>query len=278
MKSLVWVIPALSLASCSDSSTKEIVEEKDTLNVNRIKSLVIGDPLDCGLEKTLMFPIGSSYLPDVFEGMKWGEQGNYFIDASSGITVTGTTVPSYTYAVGYSDLNFSINSGGSTFYDKHAKIEYANEHQDQFDITNILFYDLISGESFPLIKNDTLHILSFAIHKEFNNELIFYRAVRNDYNADEKFDAADPVMLFVSPLNGDTLIQVTPDGEQFIDYFYYKEEQKILAKTLIDADQDSIFTAIDETNYLELSLNQPSTGRSIFSKDLKNILKAQING
>lgn len=51
------------------------------------------------------------------------------------------------------------------------------------DITNLLFYDLVSGESYPLTE-DSLHIISFALHKEFANPLIFYRIVKEDHNED----------------------------------------------------------------------------------------------
>lgn len=263
MKKLFLSVATISfLISCggkADEESKVEIVEEDSI---KTKSLVIGDPLDCGLLGTLMFPIGTSYNPEVFEPPPEAESGTY--------TITSTD-----YIGASSNMSFALNSGG--YFDKLAAVEYINNQGEDFDITNLLFYDIETGESYPLIDNDTLHIISFAIHKEFDNPLIFYRAVREDSNYDEKYNALDPVMLFASPLSGDTLIQITPDHEQFVDYFYYKENQKILAKTRIDADNDSLFTPADETNFVEVDLNNPTSGKPLFPTDLKEKLKGQIN-
>lgn len=257
-----YLIAGVSLAFLMGSCGKdEAPKEKEIIVEERTSSLVIGDPLDCGLEGTLMFPIGTSYNPEVFEPPK---------DANGNIMVSDATTFS-----GYSNMSFEMNSGIA--FDKLALTEYINDQSEDFDITNILFYNIASGDSYPLIENDTLHILSFAIHKEFDNPMIFYRAVRNDFNLDEKFNSNDPIMLFASPLNGDTLIQITPDNQQFIDYFYYEENQKILAKTRIDADSDTLYTPADETNFVEMDLNNPGAGNPLFPDGLKKTLKGQLN-
>lgn len=256
-----YLIPVACLAVASVSCGKDQAEEKEEeVGEERQSSLVIGDPLDCGLEGTLMFPIGTSYNPEVYEPPK-DENGRTISNAD-----------------GYgsmSNMTFTMNSGIA--YDKLALTEYINDQSEDFDITNILFYNIESGDSYPLIQNDTLHILSFAIHKEFQNPMIFYRAVRKDFNYDEKYNSNDPIMLFASPLNGDTLIQITPDDQQFIDYFYYKENQKILAKTRIDADSDTLYTPADETNFVEMDLNNPTQGNPLFPDGLKETLKGQLN-
>lgn len=254
---LLVFIPIL-IASCNGAQSDGQTDEADEDSVI-VQSLVIGDPLDCGIEGKLMFPIGTSYHPEVFEP-SLDEAGN----AIEGLGFSG-----------YKNMTFTANE--VAHYDRNAKQEFVNEQSDDFDITNILFYDLKSGESYPLIKNDTLHILSFAIHKEFENDLIFYRAVRKDFNYDEKYNSLDPIGLFVSPLGGDTLIQVTPDNQQFIDYFYYADTQKILAKTRIDADGDTLYSPYDETNFVEMKLSEPAFGKPLFPENLKSELKAQLN-
>jgi len=252
-----FFIPTLTLlffiSSCGDGSNTG--GDKTNQDTTQTSSLIIGDPLDCGIPNTLMFPIGTSYNPKV-HGEKKAEEYNVNGDAEGNMTFSKNTISNY---------------------DRFAQEEYANNNQNDFDITNILFYDLETGESYPLITEDTLHILSFAIHNEFDNPLIFYRAVRNDFNDDEKYSALDPILLFVSPLAGDTMIQVTPNDEQFIDYFYYSDTQKILAKTRIDADQDEVYTASDETNFVELELNSPGFGKPLFDQSLKNSLKGKLN-
>lgn len=250
----------ISIASCGGQSETNKEEEKVIEDSTTMSSLIIGDPLDCGLEGTLMFPIGTSYNPEVFEPP--ADEESYTLSVTDQMG-------------SYTNMAFTANTGIA--FDKLALVEYINGQDDDFDITNLLFYNVETGESFPLIDTDTLHIISFAIHKEFDNPQIFYRAVREDSNGDNKFNSQDAVMLFTSPLSGDSLIQITPDNEQFVDYFYYEDNQKILAKTRIDTNQDSIFNPFDETNFVEVDLNNPSSGKPLFPADLKEKLKGQIN-
>ena len=254
MKNLIlFSAVTFCLISCTEK-VKDLEEPQET--PEQVKSLVIGDPLDCGLKDKLMFPIGTSYHPEVTDAP--------VVLDGLGRTLNGS-------------LNFSKNTTGY-FYDQMASTEYINENDGDFDITNILFYDIETGKSYPLVGDeDTLHILSFAIHKEFENPLIFYRVVKEDYNCDTAFNSLDPVALYVSPLAGDTMIQVTPDHEQFDDYFYYKEHQKILVKTRIDSDNDSLFSYLDETNFVQMELNKPAFGKPLFSAELKADLKGKLN-
>ena len=134
---------------------------------------------------------------------------------------------------------------------------------------------MVKGSSYQLIS-DTIHILSFAFHREFAKPLIFYRIVKRDLNGDEKFNSLDPVMLYVSELDGKKLTQITAVDEHFLDYNYYPQTGKILIKTIIDSDSNKVFSNSDETNFVEMSTSNPAFGREIFSEDLKNSLRSQI--
>lgn len=210
-------------------------------------SLVIGNPLDCGIEGMQIFPVGCNYTPAVFENE----------DAKSKMSSTAT-------------LNFACNT--SDFYDRNANVEYTNGNEREFDIRNILFYDLATGKTYPL-HSDTMHILSFALHKEYKQPLIFYRVVKKDINQDTVFDSRDAVMLYMSDLNGKNFVQCTPETEQFVDYFYYEKMNKILVKTMVDGDTNKRFTSSDETNFREVLLGKPTMGREIFGKSLKDSLR-----
>ncbi len=223
-------------------------------------ALVIGNPVDYGLEGVLAFPVGANYNPKIKEAAKK--------DPVSG------SMDIVNYASKESP-GFSSNNTG-TLYDRNASSEYINSNEQDFDIRNILFYDKLTGLSFPLIK-DTLHILSFAIHKEFINPLIFYRVVKNDINKDSKYNSDDAVMLYTSDLKGKNFTQITPPNERFFDYFYYPETNTILIKTAIDIDKNNKFTELDETNFREMKIMSPQFGREIFSKSLKDSLRVQMN-
>lgn len=118
-----------------------------------------------------------------------------------------------------------------------------------------------------------MHILSFAVHKEFTNPMIIYRVVKEDYNEDEKYDGHDPVMLYVSDLNGMNFIAGAPPDEFYIEYTLKPKTNSILIKTAIDSNNDKKFLADDETNFRSMKLNDPKIGENIFDESLKDKLR-----
>lgn len=244
---ILVVFCLISLSSCN------LFKKKDKVAPNaKSLALVIGNPFDFGLDSVIAFPVGANYNPKINnDNTDSDQEGN----AESSITFSKNTVARY---------------------DKRATSEFVNSSERDFDIRNILFYDKITGQTFPLI-NDTLHILSFAIHKEFKNPLVFYRVVKIDINKDNKYNSADAVMLYTSDLKGKNFTQITPANEQFFDYFYYPETNTILIKTSIDVDDNKKFTELDETNFREMKISNPQFGKEIFSSTLKDSLRKQIN-
>lgn len=247
MKPTLLFLPlslAIAFTSCKNSSKKDPSAPKET---PKPPSLIIGNPLDCGVENISFFPVGTNYSPKVYKGEE----------------VTKVL----TEAV----LNFSLNTRGS-YNDISAEREYINGNENEFDIRNILFYDRKSGATYPLVS-DTVHILSFAIHKEFAKPMIFYRIVKKDINIDSVYNSKDPVMLFISDIFGKNMTQVTPDNEKFLEYSYYPDTQKILIKSAIDRNGDKEFASNDETNFRDMDINAPKMGREIFSNSLKDSLR-----
>ncbi len=247
---LLSAVFAIVFFSCKKASKKVlpvVVQDKKP-------SLIIGNPLDCGIENMLIFPVGSNYQPSITER------------PVESVSESRSTA-----------MGFTLNSAATnSYYDRSASTEYVNTNENEFDIRNILFYNNLTGTTYQLIS-DTMHILSFAIHKEFSNPLILYRVVKKDINKDSIFNMKDAVMLYVSDIYGKNLTKVTPDEEQFVDYTYYKETQIILAKTIVNANKDEAFTPADETNFREMKIKAPALGREIFSKSLKDSLRLQGN-
>ena len=236
MKTIIYSLLLLSILVSCRREPKNETQ-KDS-------SLIIGNQLSVGIDDILIFPVGTGYNTTLNEG-----------DV-------------------YKNLGFIENT--STFRDRWASKEYINERENDFDIRNILFYNLMSHESAQL-TSDTVHILSFAIHREFDKPLIFYRTVKKDFNDDKKYNSSDPVMLYASNINGDSLVQITPTDESFSDYSYYPKTKVIIIKTIIDSDGNKEFSMKDETNFLEMNVTKPAFGREIFSKELKASLRKQIN-
>lgn len=254
----ILALLALFLFSCTgkDPVTKNIKSHQ--------MALVIGNPVSYGEGDLLVFPIGANYNPEIKEPAKAD-----LYDADI-------------HAIEKSKYNnrrtgsFTVNDANTFRWDDLAKEEYVNSDETDFDMRNILFYNKSTGKSY-ILSTDTLHILSFAVHREFGNPLIFYRVVKRDINGDRKYNSADAVMLYVSSPNGSGFMQITPENEQFFDYFYYPETQSILIKTAVDIDDDKQFTDLDETVFREMRLNEPKFGKEIFPADLKKALKKQLS-
>lgn len=249
----------LSISLIAFSSCEKEKKEKPVLNKSNNISLVIGNPLNYGQKNMLLFPVGGNYNPSITEGEK-----------NSGRTETVTV-----NLTDKKSISFLSRNEASRQMDMSASSEFVNTREEEFDIRNLLFYDQVSRTTYPLVK-DTIHILSFAVHNEFKKPLIFFRIVKKDINKDGKFNSKDAVMLYICDTDGKNLTQTTPDNEQFIDYFYYPETKSILVKTCIDIDKDKSFTELDETNFREVLLSNPAFGREIFTKSLKDSLRAII--
>lgn len=240
----------LLLTACSDKA-----KPKPSNNSNE-NALIIGDPMDCGLDSLTIFPVGCSYHPDIIEAPE--EELNSILANQN--------------EESKKSIKFEANTYASRVYDKSATVEYINENQSDFDIRNLLFYNLITGKSYPLVS-DSIHILSFAIHKEFKKPLIFFRVVKEDINEDKKYDSYDPVMLYISNLDGSEFKMITPEDEYFIEFTLYEKTNSLLIKTAIDSNNDKKFKKDDETNFRSMKLDQPKFAENIFDKSIKDTLR-----
>jgi hypothetical protein len=249
---LLYTLPALVLGSAL-FSCKPVPKETTKTKTTDTSGVVIGNPFEYGISNYMIFPVGSNYSPSIF---KEPEIAKDWIAAN-----------------GAGCVGFSANVSVGT-YDTYATsgYEYINTNSMFCDIRNILFYDKKTGITKALTA-DTLHILSFAIHYDFNRPQIFYRVVKQDINNDSMYNELDPVVLFTSSLKGDSLKQLTPDDEQFTQYFYYKDTQTILVKTSMNPDKDTSFLTMAETNFREIHLSTPDMGREIFSKGLRDSMR-----
>lgn len=248
---LALLIPLTLIISCNEQ-IKPIPDKKvSTLNGT---SLIIGDPFNYGLEDLALFPVGANYTPTVVEGR-------------------GSLTKLKAYDKG--TLSMGLTKNEAVLNDEFAKTEYINENDDVFDIRNILFRNLSTGNTYTL-TNDTIHIISFALHREFKKPFIFYRIVKEDYNNDSVYNKQDGILLFTSDLDGKNFTQITPGNESFEKYEPYLKSNTILVKTRIDANRDSVYNHHDETNFREVSLAKPAMGKEIFSQGMRDSLRKLI--
>lgn len=254
MKPLLKALPAIAIA-CSALNGCKPVPKKDAEIVKLPDStgVVIGNPFEYGISNFMIFPVGCNYSPSIYDAPEIAKE--IILTNAAGCCTFTTNVSA--------DLYDSNTSAGN---------EYINPLAQYFDIRNILFYDKRNGRTHPLTA-DTVHILSFAIHNDYHRPQIFYRIVKEDINHDSIYNELDPVMLYTSNMRGDSLTQLTPDDEQYSEYFYYQDTQTILVKTNMNPDKDTSFQTVAETNFREIHLDHPDMGHEIFSKGLRDSLR-----
>jgi hypothetical protein len=252
---ILYTLPAVAI-SCAFISCKPVPEEITIATIQDSTGVIIGNPFSYGLSDYMIFPVGCNYSPDIFENRQLAVD---FYNTNGVGAVTWTV----------SDANFcyATNSSAGT-----VPYGYVNPYSEFYDIRNILFFDKRTGTSRPL-TNDTIHILSFAIHSDYKRPQIIYRIVKEDINHDHKYNHLDPVILYTSNLLGDSLVQLTPDSEQYAEYFYYEDTQTILIKTNMNSDNDTSFATVMETNFREVHLSTPAMGKEIFSQGLRDSLR-----
>lgn len=252
MKNTLPILALVLFIMASSCRPKNTPQHQSTLKGT---SLIIGDPFNYGLENLVLFPVGANYSQAVLERSGGNEKIGRYNNGSFSLNV--------------------LKNKKEVQIDKDAWAEYENRDDDFFDIRNILFRDLKTAKTYTLTQ-DTVHILSFALHKEFERDLIFYRIVKSDYNKDSMYTAKDAVQLYMSDLDGKNFVQITPDSENFVSYQVYPDNNIMLVKTNIDRNEDGKFTSIDETNFREVNLKKPELGIEIFTDGLKDSLRSLI--
>jgi hypothetical protein len=267
-KPTIAAILLISLSiSCAEEKEKP-AEEKS------VAQLIIGDPASYGSDSLIIFPVGMTYLPqesyddnnneDVYAETEASEEyaGDEVYNEANGQT-------SYGYSVKMSDQGIASNSYG-TFQ------LYENLDVENVDIRNLIFYNKFSGESKKLLS-DKLHIISFSIHYEFGEEpIIMYDVVKIDYNQDSLYNRKDPVMLFISDMNGDNFTQLTAEDETYLTYFYYYESNRMLLKVSKDGDGNKKFDPYDQTIFRDVDLKNPGIGKTLFGEDMIKELQEQL--
>lgn len=253
---LLFLLAIGLLTSCEEFKEDDKKEDVKERKLSTSDELAIGDPLNYGVDSMLIFPIGRAYYE---VEVKKDKKKKRSIDPARAKSA---------------QVEFSPNTGLRP-YDKTADEEYVNRNLEEFDIRNMLFYNSFTQDKYPLTET-TLHILSFGLHRDYGNKMIFYRVVLNDYNGDGFFNNEDPVVLCISDLYGRNFVQVTSDEEQFIDYTYNEETETIMIKTLADSDGNKKFNEVDEVIFSTMKVLEPAMSTKIFTDDMKQSLMSDL--
>lgn len=245
---------ALAVAGCKNDIEKNIPEPV-------IPQLVIGDPAEYGHDSLIIFPVGMTYIPEQTGSPSTNYTGGYTVNEANGS----------------SNATYNVAFVSDKVYNSYGAVTvYKNNSVEDVDIRNLIFYNEFTGESKKLLS-EKLHIISFSIHYEFGDEpIIMYDVVKHDYNEDSLFDTKDPVMLYISDINGDNFTQLTPENETYLTYFYYKDSGRMLLKVSEDGDGNNQFDPYDKTFFREIDLKNPGIGKILFGEDMIKDLQDQL--
>lgn len=257
------------ITACSEENVDLVQEELKP-------QLIIGDPSEYGSDSLIVFPVGMTYvMPTSVPGENESDRSADSYEKDLEMYAAEETVneangrTSLNYNVKMQDQGMMSNSYGSFQV-------YENLDVENVDIRNLIFYNKFSGASKKLL-DDKLHIISFSIHYEFGDEpIIMYDIVKNDYNGDSLYNHQDPVMLFISDMSGNNLIQLTPEDETYLTYFYYAESDRLLLKVSKDGDGNKSFDPYDQTIFREVDLKNPAMGENLFGDEMIQDLMDQL--
>jgi hypothetical protein len=260
---VIFAIVVMTIPSCTE-------EKKDEPKEEIVSQLIIGDPTSYGSDSMIVFPVGMTYVPVESVGSN-ADRENGYKDEMATEEVMNEANGTYSDQVNvrFSEGDMQMNSYGNFKM-------FANEEMGSVDMRNLIFYNQFTGESLRLY-DEKLHIISFSVHYEFGDKpIIMYDIVKHDYNEDSLFDRKDPVMLYISDMNGDHFTQLTPEDETYLTYFYYYQSGRLLLKVSKDGDGNKQFDPYDQTIFREVNLKKPAMGEILFGEDLINDLKEQI--
>lgn len=249
MKTLLITLLSLSifLSSCFKPREVKEISTPQLKIIEPVDALVTGDPIDFYNTKMLVFPVG-------------------------GLHYEFPPTTKYPQEINIKNKNFFSSSTVANLYDDAGTKTYRIVDESSQEVKNLIFYNKFSKEKY-LLTDSALSILSFSVHKEFKEHLIFYEIVKNDINKDSIKNSLDGKILYVSKTNGKDFIQLSPDNEMYLDYFFYPETNTMLIKSVLDSNKDGFFADGEETRFTEVDLNNISLGKDIFTDDFKDVLK-----
>lgn len=253
MKQLItYFTAALVLISCGRKQRKDITAALPSTPI--VNELTTGDPIDFYNDKMLVFPVGGMHYE------------NAPVEPKQEVKVLkGSTKGTF----------FNVTAVSNLFYDAGTTYEYRVADENNQEVKNLIFYNKFTKEKY-LLSDSALHILAFSVHKEFKPHLIMFEIIKNDFNKDTLYNSNDPKILYISKTDGKEFIQLSPDNEMYLDYFFYPETNMLLVKSLMDSNKDGIFSTGEETRFTEVDLNKPALGNDIFADEFKNVLKSMV--
>lgn len=153
---------------------------------------------------------------------------------------------------------------------------YEYDRKGLFD--NILFYRKQDGES-HLLLNKPAKISSFDTLEKKEpgkppTQLLIYKIIETDTNADKKLNYEDATLGYLSDLSGKNIQQITPNNTQILNWSIIQSIKSIFVKIIKDSNNDKKFTETDESTYIKVNLDNPTIGTEIITDDIKKQIQS----
>lgn len=158
---------------------------------------------------------------------------------------------------------------------------------------NLIFYDPVTRKHHLLSDKSELLIMDFQYQfmlppqvKEekvsgtirphpYLQKYIVYLMKTEDYNLDNKINLLDPTYLFVSDRMGKNLQQITPSGQDVMEWAII-DENTLIIKSLRDENKDRLFDEKDKDEvFYHLDLHTMKQPKVIFNQFYRMKLKTQ---
>jgi uncharacterized protein YdbL (DUF1318 family) len=107
--------------------------------------------------------------------------------------------------------------------------------------------------------------------KEINGDKDFsYRKLKSGWTE------TGPSTLYMSDFDGKNLVALSPSNGRVIDWIILRKTNFILAKVLMDSNNDQKFNKKDDIKLIRIDLTKPSIGQPILSLEEENAIKKNL--
>ncbi len=145
------------------------------------------------------------------------------------------------------------------------------------DLYNIIFYNKVTEEEYPLIEKREL-ITNFYLPQKPSKDtvktnFILFSTINDDYNKDGEIDEKDGETVFICDINGKNKKQVSDNNITLLKWEIDLKYDMLFLVIKEDTDNDKDFTNADEIKVLKTSITNPGIPVEIIRDSLKNDLK-----
>lgn len=152
--------------------------------------------------------------------------------------------------------------GGSRSYGSgSSSISFSISNFSRFELTGFLEnlrFQHKDSLSFYSLTNNRIQIQTVTYPQAFSesakNQILIYTLTDADTNRDGKIDSKDIKSLYVSQIDGQNFIKLSPDFQEVIDWNIIVIQGKLYFRTIEDINKNGAFDKSDTVHYYYVNL------------------------